>query len=247
MPDLSDAAPDGAEDVCSAAALTTDPPTSVDMRRYRSARHTARLRMETIDDMRRAGLRSAFREELAAMVRSASPVLIGLLEADGQSFDKVVGRFEPPRGWPRRPRASPGKAAAGAGPHMFRHYLASLRSPGWKPPLRNDVTYVEPLDLAGFTWANAVVVGHSLEFEGRTGPVGIETRFGLLRLELDGYLPETIAMASVGLPVGAIVDHAVLRDRAWPITAVEEPCQPFLGQVVVATTGSVQYRMPWAR
>jgi hypothetical protein len=100
---------------------------------------------------------------------------------------------------------------------------------------------------SGDDWAHLEVVNHSLEVEGRVGPVRFETLFGTLRIELDDPLSETLAAACVGRSIGEILDHASLRGRNWLVTGVEDPPSPILGATLIVTTESTTYRMPWVR
>lgn len=100
---------------------------------------------------------------------------------------------------------------------------------------------------SGEDWAHLEVANHSLEVEGRIGPVKFETLFGTLRIELDCRLPETLAAACVGRLVGDVIDQVSLRGHEWLVTGVEDSYLPHLGQTLVVATGSIAYRMPWAR
>lgn len=91
------------------------------------------------------------------------------------------------------------------------------------------------------------VVDHSIELIARIGRVYLFTLFGELRVELDDELPEVILSACIGWLIDEIVDHEALRGRGWRIVAVEESYPPLQGQTLVVATGSVPYRMPWAR
>ena len=91
------------------------------------------------------------------------------------------------------------------------------------------------------------VADHSLEVSGKLGSVRFETRFGELRLELIDEMPQTMFIACKGRRVEKVVDHAALRGRGWLIDEVEDSKLPAVGQVLVVVTGSIAYRLPWAR
>ncbi|WP_162233319.1 hypothetical protein, partial [Sphingomonas sp. Leaf33] len=189
-----------------------------------------------------------FRAEIAAAVRSTSPFLSTLLEANGSTLDQASFLIKPAPGWPLRPRMSGNSLLGlGGGRHFFRNYLASLASGGGvKPPVRGDSHgYSFFLNEGG--WARVQIVGHSLEIDAEIGPLRFETRFGALRIELDRGLPETLAVACIGRPVDEVIDHESLRGHGWRIIEVDPEHPPYFRQTLVIATGSVGYRMPWWR
>ena len=221
-----------------------DPPTLADRHRLRKARVRAQARVHAIDEARSVALRGAFREEIGDVVRSASPFLISLLAIEGLSLDDAAMFLEAQAGWPRRPRLSSG-GSPGRKPytHVMRHYFADLLANEYSvPPLHSY-----RIDVADGGWMRIGVADHSLEVSGRMGMVRFETRFGELRLELIDEMPQTVFIACKGRPVEDIVDHVALRGRGWRIDAVEDAKLHLLGQVLVVLTGSVAYRLPWAR
>lgn len=146
-------------------------------------------------------------------VRSASPFLVGLLRGEHLTLDEAVHLINPVPGCPRRPRlSSAGSGALGPNLHMFRHYCVGLAAGVGHPPLRDEFlghTFI----LGEGGHARMQVVGHSIEVEAKIGSVRFETRFGVLGIELDRSLPETLALASLGRDVEQIVDHPALRGR----------------------------------
>lgn len=224
-----------------------DVPTDRDRRRQQVARARARRQVAAIDEAQQAALQSVFREELARVVRSASPLLIGFLAIEGLTLDDAVLQVEPQRGWPRRPRIK-GVSVANhtIGHHLIRHIAAGLipKSQGVLQRLEARQGYI--VNRAEDDWLRLEVAEHSLEMSARIGPVRFETRFGELRIELDGALPGTLAIGCVGRLIEEVVDHAALRSRGWRIAAVEDAAPPWVGQVLVVVTDSVPYRLPWA-
>ncbi len=217
--------------------------TASDRQRIRNARQAARRSLEGIDAARRAAVRVAFRQELAATVRCASPFLIALLAAEGLSVEDAVSLIEPHPGWPRRPRLG-GPSAKHVTQHMLRHYVAGFSPRGRVfPPMPGD-GHSHTIERAEGGWLRIEVVGHSLEVEAEIGELCFATRFGELRIELDRVLPETLADACRGRPIENVVDHAALRDRGWTIGGVEASRHPHGGQVLVVETGVVSFRMP---
>ena len=97
--------------------------------------------------------------------------------------------------------------------------------------------------LCGEIETRVARVAHSIEVRIRMKPVTFESCFGLLRVTLDGRLPETLADALPGRLIEEIVDHSVLHGSQWRIASViqnESACSLMVG------TGSLPYRVPWA-
>lgn len=226
-----------------------DAPTVADHRRIRNARREARASCREIEAARDVAVDEAFRAELGATVRSASPLLIALLAKEGLDLDEAVALLQPLSGWPARPRLSGPKTAQSVHTHLLRYYShprPSLFST--RPPTQISQ---EPLLARTFYRADGksltlLVVDHSLEVEARIGPVSVETRFGELSIQFDRDLPATVFVACLGRLVEEIVDHESWRGRGWRIAATEEADYPW-GQRLFAATGAVPYRMPWAR
>ncbi|MGI4732228.1 MAG: hypothetical protein ACRYFW_10805 [Janthinobacterium lividum] len=71
--------------------MTTPPgPTDADLRRLRMSRVRARLEVAAAQMIYRGAKRAAFRRELAATVRCASPFLVSLLAIDELALGDVV-------------------------------------------------------------------------------------------------------------------------------------------------------------
>ena len=223
----------------------SDPTTAADRRLMKAARAEARERVGEIRRGSGGTTLHAFQQEIGATVRSASPFLISLVASQGTSVDELVGRIEPADRWPRWPnlaRSVRFRAARETYDH-FEIWTAS----GWQlTVLRRGFGHRISFLRSGDDWEDLEIVNHSLELEGQIGMVKFETLFGTLRLRLDGRLPETLAMACVGRPVGDVIDHASLSGRDWRITEVDDSASP-LAQTLVIETGSTPYRVPWAR
>lgn len=225
-----------------------DPPTNRDWTRMRSARARARSFAAEIAERRDLALLRVFREEIGATVRSVSPFLVSILRVEDRSVDDVVAGISPAGGWPRRPRLrNPLAGPGGVAKHALRYYVAGMAGGGGVAASLTDDCHFYDFTLYGGGLARVKVVGHSLEVAVVLGAVRLETRFGILRVRLDRRMPETLATACVGRPVEAVVDHVALRGRGWRITGIEEPRYALDGQVVCVATGSVSYRLPWAR
>lgn len=235
--------------VAIAARGLLDAPTDGDRRRIRNARREARARYREIDAERDAALVDAFRMELGAGVRSASPLLISMLAIEGLSLDDAVEAITPRHGWPARPRLSGSRAAQPAHANLLRYYVAGRPSQFTRRPptqITQRPLVSRMFDRAPDGYFQLNVVDHSLEIEARIGPVLIETRFGELSVELDFELPATVFAASVGRLLEEIVDHQAWRGRGWRISATAEEEYP-LGPRLIVVTGSADYRMPWVR
>ena len=223
-----------------ASPCMTDMPTDSDVRRMRKARRQARARYAEIGAIRDAQAAAAFRAELGAVVRSASPLLISLLAIDGLTLDAAVALIDPVQSWPRQPRLSGRSFRHSAHNHLLRHYIARVPSQLARPP-----SHEHTFHRVDGNYVTMKVVEHSLDLEARIAPVWLETRFGELRVQLDEPLPETLAMASVGRLLEEIVDHAAWRGRGWRILDIEEPVTSYFGQTLIVATGSVPYSITW--
>lgn len=232
-----------------AAPGAVDPPTRGDHRRVRAARRVARARHRDIEAARAAGVLAAFRAEIRAAVRSASPLLVPMLAIEGMTLDAAVALIEPQIGWPTRPRLSGPIGVSPFESHLIRHFLAGLSPMPAQTGLMQISTY--PLvgrrfDRVDGGFIQLELADHSLELEAQLGPVHVRTRFGELRIQLGFDLPHTLSNACVGKLVEKIVDHAVWRGRGWRIAAVEEG-GGFCGQALLVLTGSVPYALPCPR
>lgn len=172
-----------------------------------------------------------------------------MLAIEGLSLDDAVEAIAPRHGWPARPRLSNSKTAQPAHASLLRYYVAGRPSQfTMRPPtqITQHPLVSRMFDRAPDGYLQLNVVDHSLEIEARSGPVLIETRFGELSVELGFELPATVFAASVGRLLEEIVDHQAWRGRGWRIAATAEEDYPW-GPRLIAVTGSVEYRMPWAR
>ena len=226
----------------------TDPATMSDRQRFREARAAARVAVREADREDSGSRRAAFRQEVGTNVRSASPFLLSLAASAGEQVDRLLDRLDPGLHWPRYPALSSNPAM------RFRRlrepprrFVIATPDGDREAVRRRGFGHTVPINLSGTDRACLEVVEHSLEVEARIGPVRLETLFGVLRVELDAPLPDTVAAATIGWRIGDVIDHASLRGHPWPIVAVEEPPSPSSGQTLVVETGSVAFRIPWMR
>lgn len=220
-----------------------DAPTLSDHRCVRFARRKARERVKEIEKEHEAAVLDAFRAEMGATVRSASPLLIPLLAEFEMTLDEAVALFQPQAEWPYRPKLFGPKGARRAGGHMYRHSAAGLRRMHITRPPLNCCSFDRP--DGGYLLIQ--VVDHSIEFHAKIGNVILSTRFGELRVEFLDQLPEVVFVGTVGRLVEEVVDHHAWRGRGWRIVEVDDGYPPLSGQTLIANTGSIPYRMPWAR
>lgn len=226
----------------------TDPATASDRQRFREARGAARVAVREADLEDPGARRAAFRQEVGTNVRSASPFLLSLVVSAGEEIDRLLHRLDPGLHWPRYPALSSNPAS------RFqrlreppRRFVIATRNGDREAVRRRGFGHTVPCIFSRNDWACLEVVEHSLEVEARIGPARLETLFGVLRVELDAPLPDTIALAILGRRIGEVIDHRSVRGHSWPIVAVEEPPSPSSGQTLVVETGSVAFRMPWVR
>lgn len=226
----------------------TDPATMSDRQRFREARAAARVAVREADRGDLGARRLAFRREVGTNVRSASPFLLSLVASAGGQVDRLLDRLDPGLHWPRYPALSSNPAS------RFqrlreppRRFVIATPNGDREAVRRRGFGHTVPFIYSGRDWAFLEVVEHSLEVEARIGPARLETLFGVLRVELDDPLPDTVAAATIGRRIGDVVDHASLRGHPWPIVAVEDPPSPSFGQTLVVETGSVAFRIPWVR
>lgn len=226
----------------------TDPATASDRRRFREARAVARTAIREADREDVGARRAAFRREVGTNVRSASPFLLSLAASVGEQVDRLLDRLDPGTHWPRYPTLSSNPAS------RFqrlreppRRFVIATPNGDREAVWRRGFGHTVPFICSGRDWACLEVVEHSPEVEARIGSARLETLFGVMRIELDAALPDTIALAIVGRRIGEVIDHPSLRGRPWPIVAVEEPPSASSGQTLVVETGSVAFRMPWVR
>lgn len=225
-----------------------DAPTNGDYRRIRNARRSTRDRCREIDAARAAAIFEAFRRELGATVRSASPLLIAILAIEGLSLDDVVEKLEPTPGWPIYPRPSGAKTTHAVYAHLQGHSKMGISRLAAGSPKqiaqRRSVARSFIRTAGGYLDLN--VIDHSLEIEAKIGAALITTCFGELHVQLDDEFPATLLAASVGRLLEEIVDYDAWRGRGWRIA--ETTVENFgLGSRLIVVTGSVDYRMPWAR
>ncbi len=221
----------------------TDVPTPDDHRRLRSARRLAHRGSRENKAVFDAAMLATFRAELGAVVRSASPVLIGLLELDGLPLDHAVALIMPQDDWPRKPRLAPSPFNLSRRPLTLPAKYTSARLPQALSYPANGYRYDRP----DGGHLHLQVMDHSLELVARIGRALFVTRFGELRIELADELPEAIVTACLGRMIDEVVDHPALRGRGWPIVDFEDSGMPLAGHELIVRTGSVPYRMPWSR
>lgn len=198
-----------------------DQRTLADLARRRKARSVARRAVRLAEEEMKASVVAAYRGELGMTIRSASPVLVALLEHAGSSLDAVAWQLRPPKLWPARPRV-PSSLVPAMHDHALRYYAVARRAEleeleNWLPPLPEEVEMRLP--CGGHV--RAVVAGHALEARGRVGEVLFSTSDGILRLRLGGELPTSVVQALPGLAFHDLVQHLALDGHGWTFVRLD--------------------------
>lgn len=207
----------------------------------RKARRQARAGAAQIEKEREAALMAVFRTEISEVVRSTAPLLISLLAIEGLTLDDAMALMKPGQFWPHDPQLwnRPRKPASQT--HMLQYYPVGLRPMQiCKHPLHRH-RFHRP----GGDYLNIDIVDHSLELCARIKPVLLQTRFGVLRVELDEVIPDTVLPGSIGRTIDEVVDHEAWRGRGWRIIATEDGHPLLQGQALVVAMGSEPYRVTW--
>ncbi|WP_174293010.1 hypothetical protein, partial [Sphingomonas bacterium] len=183
---------------------------------------------------------AAFRHELCATVRWASPFLVALLEAEGRTLGGVAGELVPAPGWPRRPRIHRVVRDWSRDPHALRHASAAAIADG--PYQEAEMLHDSGFPLAAGGWAHVLVVAHSLEVSVTIGGTRFQTRLGELRITLRRRVPAAIAAALAGRLLDEAAVHPLTGGRGWRIIRVEEThaCDR---TILFVETGSVECRL----
>lgn len=195
-----------------------------------------------IETARDDAVLAAFRAEIGAVVRSASPLLVSLLVGEGLTLDDAAAMLRPQTCWPARPRLSGSLTGRRVHPHLLRYQMIGLSNGQLsEPPLHG-----RRIERADGGYILVQVADHSIDLNAQIGRVWLETRFGELRVEFMDKVPETLFTGCVGRLIEEVVDHKTLRGRGWRIVAIEETSL-ISGQTLIVATGSVAYTMPWMR
>lgn len=158
-----------------------------------------------------------FRMHLAAVVRTASPLLVDLAAHVGVDLPGAAALIHPPRDWPWRPVEDHPPAlrrmslrqmyAMGKGVSEARAFERSFASPG---------VIIRETDHPDGRFAirpAASVMG----FTAAIGPCLISAFGSLAILKLVGPIPEALMMSMPGRTLGDVVDHPVFRGRDYKI------------------------------
>lgn len=218
-----------------------DPPSKADHARLRRAREIARSGLVHSDPTDAVRWYTSFREELGAVVRSASPLVVSTLDLHGLTLDDAVDRIKPVTGWPIRPRLSERNVGVLHSSLPLRRFRQKSTRHLTTSPY-HGMTIVE----SGGGHARLQLIDHSLELDGSAGPIRFQTRFGQLRVELTDELPNALLTACIGRRIGEIADNPAWRGRDWTIAAVEATDCPWIGQRLFSAIGTIDYRVSWA-
>jgi len=219
----------------------SDGPTEDDRRRVRRARRQARAGAAHVEKEYAAALMTVFRTEISEIVRSTSPLLVSLLAIDGLTLDDAMALMKPGQFWPHFPKLSyrPRKPAVHA--NTSRYYPAGLQP----AQITKHHLHSHRFRHAGDDYLQIEIFDHSLELCARIKPVFLQTRFGVLRVELDEVIPDTVLTGSIGRTIDEVVDHEAWHGRGWRIIATEDGHPLLQGQALVVAMGSEPYRVTW--
>ena len=170
-------------------------------------------------------------------------MLIALLDAKGLSLDAVVQEMEPQVGWVRQTCQSSANTSSCSSPriviefkkHSTRFSTDRLSSRNRRPRRRVD------------EWLMIEAHGHSLEFYASLGGLYFHSRFGRAMIEVPDSIPLSVLQGATGRYVEELIDLDFCKGRGWPIIGIESRTVFQSEHAVVVATGSVEYRMPWAR
>ncbi len=149
-----------------ASPCMTDMPTDGDVRRRRKARREARARYAETGAIRDVQVAAAFRAELETVIRSASPLLISLLAADGLTLDAALALIDPAQSWPGQPRPQGGSFKHSTHNHLLCYYIARLPR-----QVAGSPSHERTFHRADGSYITMKVVDHSLELDARIAPV----------------------------------------------------------------------------
>ena len=191
----------------------------------------------------------AWRDYQGSTVRSASSLALAMFAHAGLDLDAAVRRLGPEGA---RPDWLVGLGFAGR-----------ARKARW-PGRRHDVDLRAADERERFLHSGHVLRGPGepggIALGIRLSPFGLEVAFVLGHLSVrtladeatvavDAGLPETVRQGLVGWPLGALVDHPILRDPALVIMdadALAWPLRPGAWAMTVRAP-RVPWRVPWAR
>lgn len=191
---------------------------------------------------------------LQRQVRYVSPLVVDMLAGERLRLERLLLRFRPRTSTARWPQ----KLGAYATPRTHWRYM--LPDP-WRPQLSPDQTDLIFRDAMSARGLVVRLPSHEkgalglsasedqLEVEwalgGAHGWSSGEHAFVLVRRAL----PESVGLAIVGLPVGAVIDHPAFVGRDYPITGctisdAQGECEP--RTTIRFRTGRQPFEMPFA-
>lgn len=223
--------------------MKLDEPTLADKRRLKAARKVAHRSVNALVATHSKLILTAFRDELSVRIRSASQMLIALLEAKGLSLDAVVREIEPQTGWVRNTAETASDIAARPTPRI----TIELGSGSERRSARQTSGKGRGSRKRHKNWLMVEAYMHSLEFAAELAGMPMFSRFGRVTISVPDDVPLSVLHGAVGRPVEDLIDLEFWRGRGWKVIGVEMKT-PFKNHhAVVVATGSAAYRMPWAR
>lgn len=188
--------------------------------RFRRRLHAERLEM--------------YRRHLQVGVVTASPLVEAAGRSAGVDVAAQMWRLRPPFGWPEGDRAEllGGIVDRLSGAQGIKDRWT--RRAGSSVVIRSLDPHHGPVTLR--------ICAGVVELTTTIGDVYVRTDSGVVRLRLPFWLPDQVANAAVGQPIGLLVGHPWFAGREWPIRAVVERRT---GHELVVATGQVGFEMPW--
>jgi len=155
-----------------------------------------------------------FRCFLAPTVIGAAPLLLDICTLWNLDLEKMLMRLRPPEGWPYSPKD---------------------RLPPRHPRVNGTGDLGQKVQV--------VVMQDTLDVRAWIGDAFAFSGGGELQLWLTDRIPETIQTTLPGMPLAAVVDHALLHMRHYEIIRSRPVGN---GTVIGARAERLPYTLPWA-
>lgn len=219
--------------------LFPDPPTPRDRARFLHARRRRVDASSSASVAYHAIRLAAFRKELTTTVRSISPLALAAVEMEGIRADDLVSELRPrSSGWPalarhwRRPTPST--------TDDFRAFIEDDH--GLVPSDLLSMRFPEPDGCAALYLAD-----HSVELFMTIGSTEIVTRHGLAQVWLGFAVPDAILAGMVGRRLRDLVAHRLTETLDLVVVASKASTSERCGPLLVVSSGSQPYTVPWSR
>lgn len=219
-------------------------PNTLDLTKLVLARASTRLALGHANDAFADAMLAAFRQEIAATVRSVSPLLDSLVASLGTSVDDLVPSLRPVPGWPDWPRLPVSGAqqtsVAGVAPGTASEAAWRARTTAFGPEICHSLTIQPSYDERLMIH----VVDHSLEVAAWLGSIRLRSLFGAFRMAVPRADWQAPYPPHVGDRLEDLVTQPALRGRGWTVAAVDRQGSSRDYRLSVRT-GSRAYSLPW--